>query len=73
MKQKNHPMIDIPEDVAAALTEGGLNEFFVNYPPSHQREHLKWITEAKRPETRSTRIKKTLSMLAEKRAQKAAR
>jgi GNAT superfamily N-acetyltransferase len=27
----------------------------LGYAPSHRREHLKWITEAKRPETRKTK------------------
>jgi uncharacterized protein YdeI (YjbR/CyaY-like superfamily) len=66
-------MNDIPKDMAGALKESGLDEFFLAYPPSHQREHLKWINEAKRPETRQTRIKKTMIMLSEKRAEKAAR
>ncbi|HZM05656.1 MAG TPA: YdeI/OmpD-associated family protein [Candidatus Saccharimonadales bacterium] len=68
-----HNMSDLPKDFSDALIESGLNEFFSSYPPSHRREHLKWITEAKRPETRKERIKKTIKMLIEKRAEKNAR
>ncbi len=28
-------------------------------PPSHQREYMKWIEEAKKPETRQRRIEET--------------
>jgi uncharacterized protein YdeI (YjbR/CyaY-like superfamily) len=66
-------MIDIPNDFSAALKESGLNEFFSSYAPSHRREHLGWINEAKRPETRRRRIQKTIKMLSAKRAEKAVR
>lgn len=31
--------------------------------PSHQREHLEWILEAKRPETRERRVTQTVAWL----------
>lgn len=58
--------MEMPEDVAQALQAAGLLEQFTALPPSHQREYLKWITEAKRPETRAQRIAKTCTMLAAK-------
>ena len=66
-------MTDIPKDFSDALKESGLDEFFSNYAPSHRREHLKWINEAKRLETRKLRIQKTIIMLSAKRAEKIAR
>jgi len=66
-------MTDIPKDFSAALKESGLDEFFSSYAPSHRREHLKWINEAKRPETRKRRIQKAIITLSAKRAEKAAR
>jgi uncharacterized protein YdeI (YjbR/CyaY-like superfamily) len=66
-------MTDMPKDFSGALKESGLAEFFSSCPPSHRREYLKWITEAKRPETRRERIKKAVKMLAVKCAAKAAR
>jgi uncharacterized protein YdeI (YjbR/CyaY-like superfamily) len=56
-----------PADVVAALKKSGLVSCFDALPASHQREYLKWITEAKRPETRQARIEKTLQMLSQKR------
>jgi uncharacterized protein YdeI (YjbR/CyaY-like superfamily) len=64
---------DIPKDFSDALKKSGLEAFFKGYPPSHQREHLKCIAEAKRPETRKKRIENALKMLSEKRTLKAAR
>jgi uncharacterized protein YdeI (YjbR/CyaY-like superfamily) len=63
-------MAGIPNDFAAALKKAGLHTFFISYPPSHQREHLKSITEAKKPETRAKRISKAIEMLAAKSGQK---
>jgi uncharacterized protein YdeI (YjbR/CyaY-like superfamily) len=65
-------MTDLPKDISDALKESGLDEFFSGYAPSHRREHLKWITEAKRPETRKRRIEKTMKTLFAKRAEKTA-
>lgn len=55
----------VPEDVSAALS---LNEAaaknFAGMPPSHKAEYVKWIEEAKRPETRSRRIAGMLEKLS---------
>lgn len=37
---------------------------FWNFSPSHQREYIEWITEAKREETRAKRIKTALEWIA---------
>lgn len=36
---------------------------FERMPPSHKREHIGYIDEAKRPETRARRIEKTIERL----------
>jgi len=66
-------MTDIPKDFSDALKKSGLDKSFSSYPPSHRREHLKWIAEAKRPETRKQRIQKAVKMLSDKCAEKIAR
>ncbi len=53
------------------MAGAGLAEFFAGCTASHRREYLKWIGEAKKPETRAARIEKTLAMLAERRAKEA--
>lgn len=57
---------DILSDFTAALKAAGLNDFFAVCTNAHQREYLKWISEAKRPETRQARIAKAVEMIAGK-------
>ncbi|MDE0288699.1 MAG: YdeI/OmpD-associated family protein [bacterium] len=53
-----------PEDLAAALdSEPEARDAFRRLPPSHRREYLDWIGEAKRLDTRHRRIEKTIRML----------
>jgi uncharacterized protein YdeI (YjbR/CyaY-like superfamily) len=62
-------MTEMPKDFIDALKENGLDEFFSDCTGPHRREYLKWITEAKRPETRMQRIQKAVKMLFDKRAE----
>ncbi len=32
---------------------------------SHRKEYVRWVTEAKKPETRASRIDKAVAMIAE--------
>ena len=66
-------MSDLPKDFADALKAAGLTDFFANCTNSHRREYLKWVSEAKRPETRSKRIAKAMKMIANRRAEENAR
>ena len=38
---------------------------FERFPPSHKREYVEWITEAKREETRNRRLQIALRQIAE--------
>ena len=62
---------DTPADLSAALARAGLAKFFAGCTAAHRREYLKWVGEAKKPETRAARIEKTVAMLAERRAKDA--
>ena len=64
---------DLPRDLADALHAAKLGDFFSACTAAHRREYLKWIDEAKRPETRRARIAKAMTMLADKRAAEDAR
>ncbi len=66
-------MSDIPADFTAALKQNGLDAFFRDCTPSHQREYLKWIGKAKRPETRAKRIAGAVERIAKKRDEEAAK
>ena len=37
---------------------------FAAFSPSHRREYIEWVLEAKRPQTRATRIAKTVAQVA---------
>jgi uncharacterized protein YdeI (YjbR/CyaY-like superfamily) len=66
-------MADTPKDFADALKASGLDEFFSGCTGPHRREYLKWIAEAKRPETRTKRITQAVKMLSARQAEETAR
>jgi hypothetical protein len=55
--------VEIPEDLKNALVEGKVMEAFEKSAPSMQKEYVRWVQEAKAPETRERRIAKTLEKL----------
>ena len=60
------PEIAMPDDFAAELAKsGGARERFDGWAPSHRREYLEWVTEAKRAETRAKRIAQAGTWIAE--------
>jgi hypothetical protein len=64
--------VTVPADLCAALEKAGsLAERFASLSVSHKREFLDWIESAKKEETRSRRIDKTLEMLAAGKSPKA--
>ena len=64
--------VTLPRDLAAALTKAGAKDAYNAMAFTHQREHVDWVTGAKRPETRTTRIAKVVAdALARSRAPRA--
>ncbi|MFD1177047.1 YdeI family protein [Paenibacillus puldeungensis] len=62
-KKAAEPVI-IPEDLTAALNEQPeAAAFFQALAPSHKKAYIEWITDAKRAETRQSRIAKTVEKL----------
>jgi uncharacterized protein YdeI (YjbR/CyaY-like superfamily) len=56
----------VPSDLAAALKKNRkAATMFADFSPSHRKEYIEWITEAKREETRSKRLATTLEWLSE--------
>jgi uncharacterized protein YdeI (YjbR/CyaY-like superfamily) len=70
---KLFPMNDIPKDFLDALKENRLAGFFADCTDAHRREYLKWIGEAKRPETRGQRIDQAVKTISKKSAEESAR
>ena len=52
----------LPEDLAAALDDDA-RAFFDGLAPSHRKEWVRWVEEAKKPETRAARVEKTAEAL----------
>lgn len=58
--------VELPDDFAAALAaRPGARAAFDALPPSHRREHVRAIDEAKRPATRLRRIEAAVAKLGE--------
>lgn len=56
----------VPQDLQAALEANpAALATFNGFPPSAQRDYVEWVTEAKREETRTTRLARTIAQLAE--------
>ena len=63
---KKRAPIPVPAYFAAALKKNAkAGKTFENLSPSHRREYLEWLTEAKREETRIARLTTSLKWLAE--------
>lgn len=63
-KRKPVAKIEVPKDLRAALKQNPkARATFEAFSPSHQREYIEWITEAKKLETRERRLATTLEWL----------
>jgi uncharacterized protein YdeI (YjbR/CyaY-like superfamily) len=60
------PLPKMPADFAAALRANpAAKTAFEHFAPSHRREYLEWILDAKREDTRARRIAQAVEWLAE--------
>ena len=63
---KKRTPIEVPDYFAAALKKNPkARRAFEHFPPSHRREYLEWVTEAKREDTRNQRLATTMKWLTE--------
>ena len=59
------PAPKAPADLLAALAKNRkAKATFDAFPPSHRREYVEWIVEAKRPETRARRLETAIEWMA---------
>ena len=66
VKSAPAPVPTIPTDFAEALRKAPQSlAFFEQLAPTHRKEYIRWIEEAKKPETRQNRIAKAVGMLTE--------
>jgi hypothetical protein len=59
-------VVDLPPDLARALTKAGVRKTFDALSFSHQKEYVQWVTQAKRPETRQRRIEATVEKVGDR-------
>jgi uncharacterized protein YdeI (YjbR/CyaY-like superfamily) len=65
-KTKVKPELTVPEELASALAKNAkARATFDGFSPSHRREYIEWITEAKTEATRERRVQTTIEWLAE--------
>jgi uncharacterized protein YdeI (YjbR/CyaY-like superfamily) len=60
-------VVRLPQDFIVHLkSDMYVHDFFMKIPPSHKKEYIAWIDEAKKPETREKRIKESVQMIRKK-------
>jgi hypothetical protein len=59
------PPVPSPEFAAAIGKSSKAAKAFAAFPPSHQREYIEWIDEARRDETRARRIAQAVEWIGE--------
>jgi uncharacterized protein YdeI (YjbR/CyaY-like superfamily) len=58
--------VDVPEYVLEALrTDNKARQVFDGFSPSHRREYIEWITEARTDQTRQRRLETAVKWMAE--------
>jgi uncharacterized protein YdeI (YjbR/CyaY-like superfamily) len=68
-KPKMKSPVVVPDYFLAALRKNKKTlAAFEAFPPSHKREYIQWITEAKREETQTRRIQTAIRQIAEKKS-----
>jgi uncharacterized protein YdeI (YjbR/CyaY-like superfamily) len=65
-KRKPKPPVKVPADLDKALRKSAkARATFAGFSPSHRREYVEWITEAKTDETRQRRLTTAIEWMAE--------
>jgi uncharacterized protein YdeI (YjbR/CyaY-like superfamily) len=66
--RSTRPEPDLPRELVAALTAApDARERFDELAPSHRREYVRWVAEARREDTRERRAAQTVMRLLEQR------
>jgi hypothetical protein len=62
-KDEAERTVDVPAEFERLMKREGLLAFFEKLSYTHRKEYCRWVTEAKREETRQMRLKKSIEML----------
>ena len=63
VKDESERTVETPEDFEKLLKKEKLQAVFEKLSYSHRKEYVRWITEAKKEETRQRRLAKAMEML----------
>jgi hypothetical protein len=55
--------VEVPEEFARLMKKEGMRAVFDRLSYTHRKEYCRWISEAKKEETRQTRLAKAVEML----------
>ena len=55
--------VEIPSDLASLMKKHGVRDFFDSLSFTNRKEYCRWITEAKKQETRTARLTKSIDMM----------
>lgn len=59
-------ILEVPAELARVMKEKGLLSFFDSLSYTHRKEYCRWISEAKKDETRTRRLEKAVEMMRAK-------
>ncbi len=62
-KDEEERTVEVPADFQRLMKKEGLLPFFEKLSFTHRKEYCRWITEAKKEETRLRRLEKAVEML----------
>ena len=62
-KDEEERILEVPAPFEKLIKKEGLLPFFETLSYTHRKEYCRWIIEAKKEETRSTRLDKAIEML----------
>jgi hypothetical protein len=62
-KDEEERTVEVPAEFKKLMKQEGLLSFFENLSYTNRKEYCRWITEAKREETRQMRLGKAIEML----------
>ena len=65
-KDEVERVLEVPEPFLKLMKKEGLLPFFQSLSYTHRKEYCRWITDAKKEETRSRRLEKAVEMLKQR-------
>jgi bifunctional DNA-binding transcriptional regulator/antitoxin component of YhaV-PrlF toxin-antitoxin module len=65
-KDESERTLEVPDQFLRLMKKEGLLPFFESLSYTHRKEYCRWITEAKKEETRTRRLEKAIEMLKAK-------